>query len=54
MQKDKGKIEAEGALHVFDPDNPPFQVECLCTYFRELGDPEEEDECTMIKERENR
>ena len=54
MQKDKGKIEAEAALPIFDPDNPPFQVECLCTYLRELRDPEKEDEFAVIKERENR
>jgi hypothetical protein len=52
MQKDKARIEAKAALDVFDPDNAPFQVECLCTYLRELADPEEEG--IMMKERENR
>jgi len=40
-------------LDVFDPDNPPFQVECICAYLRELMDSGEEDESTMMKEGKN-
>jgi hypothetical protein len=55
MEKNQEKIAKKGvSLNIFDPDNPPFQVECVCTYLRELEGSEEEDESATIREGKNR